>query len=245
MPGTSGLYNGPPSQMRTPRRQLPLLAAFGILLAGLTACGGSGGGGSTSSTGAEPQAATPTTQANGSRKAPGGKRSGERRATESSPGPPASAFHPKPHHDSGGGSKQFVVKGGDNSIQEFGSEARESEFHEAAAALHDFLDARAERNWAAACAHLARSIKQSLWQLGARGGSSGGRSCASTLAALTGNLPAKSLREAAIANVGSLRAKGDRGFLIYRGAGGTVYAISTSREGGRWKLASLAGVPLS
>jgi hypothetical protein len=54
------------------------------------------------------------------------------------------------------------------------------------------------------------------------------------------------LAKAAKADVGSLRIEGDRAFIVYRGAPkGTFYAISMSKEGGSWKVASLAGTPLN
>ena len=147
----------------------------------------------------------------------------------------------KPHQDSGGGSAQFLVKGGDNSVQEFGAEGSESELRAAADALHGFLDARAARNWAAACGYLAKSTAESFQQLA----TGSGGSCSANLGALTGKTPTATLREAAVANVGSLRVKGDRGFLIYRGAGAGIYTIAVTREGGAWKVATLGGVPLS
>jgi hypothetical protein len=153
-------------------------------------------------------------------------------------GPP----HPGPHHDSGGGSEQFIVKGADNSVQEFGEEASAAEFEQAARTLHGFLDARAERNWAAACDYLSQDAAQGA---GSAAADSAGSSCATALAALSGKVPSATLRETAVADVGSLRREGDHGFAIYRGAGGTVYAISMGREGNTWKVASIAATPLS
>lgn len=183
----------------------------------------------------------------------GGRSMGSTKSAESSgstgpsksSGPPAAAFTPKPHHDSGGGSAQFEVEGADNSVQEFGAEASESELRQAAAALHGFLEARAERNWAAACGYLAEGTFESFRQLGGGASDSAGAGCAASLAVLTGKASSSTLREAAVANVGSLRAEGDRGFLIYRGAHDVVYAISIARERDAWKVASLSGVPLS
>jgi hypothetical protein len=198
------------------RRPLPLLLlALALVALALAGCGGGGGGDSTATT-----------------------------ATEVSAGPPAAAFHPKPHHDSGGGAGQFTVKGADNSVQEFGAEADEAELRAAATVLHGFLDARAARNWAAACDYLSKATKQSFGQLSAASEQPAG--CAASLAALSGKVSITTLREAAVADVGSLRAEGGQAFLIYSGAPkGTVYAISMSREGGAWKVASLSGVPLS
>ena len=196
--------------------------------------GGKGEGGGEAGTG-KSEAGKGSSEAGAPAAGSGGEGAGQGAA---SPGPPASAFHPKPHHDSGGGSGQFRVKGGDNSVQEYGAEASAGELDRAAAALHGFLDARAERNWAAACSYLSAAAREGLAQ-----GSAG---CPAGLAALTGKASPATLREAARADVGALRAEGTRGFLIYRGPpAGTVYAVSVSRDGGAWKLDSLAGVPLS
>jgi hypothetical protein len=142
----------------------------------------------------------------------------------------------------GGGAAQFRVKGGDNSVQEYGTEAPESELRQAAAALHGFLDALARRNWAAACTYLSAGTRQSSAQ--AAGG--GVQGCATGLAVITGRIGTATLREAAVADVGSLRVQGDTGFLLYRGVPkGTIYAISVTREGARWKVASVSGLPLN
>ena len=78
----------------------------------------------------------------------------------------ASNFAPKHHTDSGGGSKQVEVKGGDNSVQEFGGEADTSELDKAATALHNFLDARVESNWAATCTYMSKAVIESVRKTG-------------------------------------------------------------------------------
>ena len=214
------------------RRPLPLLLlVLALATLALAGCGGGGGGGSTATTATEahPGATTSPTTSTAEQPKPGGG-SGSSGAGSGESGPPASAFHPKPHHDSGGGSGQFRVKGADNSVQEFGAEADESELEQAATALHGFLDARAERNWAAACGYLSKATTQSFSQLGA---GSKQKPCAASLAALSGQVPTSALREAAAADVGSLRTEGEQAFLIYRGAPkGTIYAITIDREDG-------------
>lgn len=108
--------------------------------------------------------------------------------------------------------------------------------------MHAFLDARAARNWAAACAYLSAETKHGFAQLatGAKPAT-----CPAALAGLSGKVLTATLREAAIADVGSLRSEGEQAFLIYHGAQGVTYAIPVSREGGAWKIASLTGTPLS
>ena len=148
-----------------------------------------------------------------------------------------------PLHVSGGGSGQFRVKGGDNSVQDFGEESGESELEEAARVLHAFYVARAEEDWKPACAQLSAAVMQQLKVLGARS-KSGDTGCPETLAAITPPLPPAVRRESTVVDAGSLRVEGKRGFLIYRGAEDTAYAINMAREDG-WKVGALAGVPLS
>lgn len=154
-------------------------------------------------------------------------------------------FVPEHHHDSGGGSGQFLVKGGDNSIQEFGSEAGGAEFEEAAAAVHGFLDARAAGDWKAACSYLARSVTASFGRLAGSAGQASKHSCAGVLGKLINPAAGGEMKaEAERANVGSLRAEGERGFVIYR-VGRDVLAIPLTKEGGEWKVSTIAATPLS
>lgn len=149
-----------------------------------------------------------------------------------------SHFTPPRHHDSGGGAAQYKIKGADNSIQESGTEASSAEFDEAAAALHAYLDARAAGAWSVACDNLARGVVGQLAALGGEGGDA--HSCAEILAGLTAGVSPGALREATVADVGSLRVDGDSGFLLYRGAHGTTWFVPMAREDGSWKVAALA-----
>lgn len=224
-------------------------SAAALIAAALVACGGGGGSTSTHSTTSGTTSTTATAPKGHSEQSAGTDGKGKGNAAGPSGGGGESGgsehFVPGHHHDSGGGSAQFRVKGGDNSIQEFGAEADASELKGAAAALHDFLDARAAGDWRAACSHLAKSVVESLAQLGgqAKGGTP---SCAELLGRLTNPAAKEELKkEAEQADVGSLRVEGERAFVIYRGLDGTVLAVSMTREGGAWKVGSLGGTPLS
>lgn len=217
-------------------RTLILLAAL-VLTLGLAACG-SGGSPSTTSTGAgtETFGGRPAQSVEEGANAPGGGSSRARQPRHAGAQPEHPAFKPRPHHDSGGGAAQFEAEGGDNSIEEFGGEGSGSDFDEAAAALHGYLDARAARAWSGACGYLAAGVGRMLVeQLGGGKGS-----CAEVLAGISAGVPESALREAAVADVGSFRAEGDSGYLLFHGAGGSAYFIPMAREGGRWKVAALA-----
>ena len=143
---------------------------------------------------------------------------------------------------SGGGSEQFRVKGGDNSIQEFGEEGDESELAEAAEAVHDFYVARATGDWAGACSRMSASLREQLEQLASK--SSGVRGCAPFLEAFTSPLSAAAWREITTVDAASLRHEGEQAFLIYTGAHETVYAMPLKEEDGTWRVTALSATTL-
>lgn len=143
------------------------------------------------------------------------------------------------------GAAGLEVKGGDNSIQRFGSEATGSDFDQAAAALHGYLDARAEGEWQQACAHLAPGLAAQMQQLGgAQAKGVEAPSCPQLLASLSGGIPPQVLREAALADVVALRLQGQSGFLLFHGARDTDFFIPMSRREGEWRVAAIAPSPL-
>lgn len=217
--------------MRWGTKTLIAAAAALLLAVGLAACGS---GGDSSSTATEATAQEHS-----------GSQSGAT-AQSGSSGGSSGNFAPEHHSDSGGGSQQFKVKGGDNSVQEFGSEADTSERDAAAVVLHNFLDARAAGDWPAACSYMTRSTIKSFEELGAQSKRIEDTSCPGVLEKLTSLAVKKAMRdEADQADVGSLRIEGDRGFIIYRGPDNTVLAMPMANEDGVWKVTSLAGTPLS
>ena len=233
--------------MRRVSKTLAGVLAVFLLAAGLAACGGGSSESSSPSTEAAQAQTAGGSGGSGSKQGEAkGDEGGESGSESSSHKGEAGEFTPKQHSDSGGGSQQYVQKGGDNSVQEFGEEAGQKEFDAAAVALHDFLDARAEGNWAAACEQMSKSVVESFEKLAAQAKQLKDTSCAGILEKLT-NPAAKSAmkQEAEQADVGSLRVEGDRSFVIYRGPRGAVLAMPMADEGGDWKVASLAGTPLN
>jgi hypothetical protein len=227
------------------------LAAL-LLVLGLAACGGgdssnsttAAAGGQTQSE-AEPSGDSSSKAGRGEGQPSHGE-SGNENQSDGAGSEAAANFTPKKHDDSGGGSGQYQVKGGDNSIQEFGEEAGTPEFEAAAAALHNFLDARAEGNWAATCSYMSKAIVESFEKLAARAKQIEDKSCAGILEKLTNPAAEQSMKaEAEKADVGSLRIDGERSFVIYTGAEGAVFAMPMANEDGSWKVASLAGTPIS
>jgi predicted lipid-binding transport protein (Tim44 family) len=224
------------------------LAAL-LIAVGLVACGGSDSSSSTTTEAGQGQAESKSSQGTPKQseaKGDEGKSGSGGGGQATGSGPSASDFTPKHHSDSGGGSAQYKVKGGDNSVQEYGEEADSSEFVAAATALHNFLDARAEGNWEATCSYVSKTITESLEKLAAQAKQLEDKSCATLLKALTNPAAKASLKaEAEQANVRSLRTEGERAFVIYTGTDNTILAMPMANEDGNWKVSSLAGTPLN
>ncbi len=222
-----------------------VVAVFAAVL--LSACGGSDSD-STSSSAATTTDST-TSGANSSDNKGGGKsqaKSGQDSSQESQ-GSEGKSSAPQdvatPLEVSGGGSTQFRVKGGDNSIQEYGEED-ESELQEVAEIVHGFYVARAEEEWGTACSYLARGNIEQLEQLASQSPQFKNAGCAPILKAFTRPLPASVDRELTTVDAASFRHDGEQGFLIYYGADHTPSAMPLHNEDGVWKVTALSGTTL-
>jgi hypothetical protein len=127
-----------------------------------------------------------------------------------------------------------TVKGGDNSVQEYGVESDESERREAAITLLAYLNARAEGDWFSACSLLAKKPTEQLERLAGHKAD-----CVEVLGA-TGK-EASSQPGSVITEVLSLRGggdiPGDPSYLLFEGPpGGTLFSMPMYSEGGAWKV---------
>lgn len=224
------------------RRSTAVLAAAAVVVLLLSACGGSESDGGSITTNEVNQYGEPVDGSHGendageSAKEPGPGKSPPRFSVEEVEGP---------LKVSGGGSGQFLTKGGDNSVQEYGEESGESELQEAAEQVHDFFVARAVGDWEKACSYLSKSMSEQLKQLAESSTELEDKSCASFLESFTGRLSASAWRENTMVDAGSLRLDSEQGFLIFYGPPDkTVYAMPLAREDGTFKVGALAGDPL-
>jgi hypothetical protein len=69
-------------------------------------------------------------------------------------------------------------------------------------------------------------------------------SCPQLVAAFTAGIPPATRRQLGVARVAGLRAQGERGFILYRGAQDAGYFMPMAHENGQWKVAAIAGSPL-
>jgi len=219
---------------------IAVLAATALVALLLVACGSSGSSDSGSSGGTAAE-----TDDNGSSGGTQGENDAGEGQAEHSTGEGSKSFTAEevetPLKVSGGGSDQFRTNGGDNSIQEYGEEADESELQEAAETVHDFFVARATGDWAGACTFLSKPMLEQLEQLAASSTELKDKDCASFLQAFTSRLSAAEWRENTMVDAGSLRQEDEQAFLIYYGSHRTVYAMPLKDEDGEFKIGALAG----
>lgn len=233
-------------------RSIAVLAATALVALLLAACGSSDSGSNDS--GSSDGSATETSAQGGGSQGGSQEQNGESggdsqrqgsagQADDGSTGFTAEEVE-TPLEVSGGGSEQFVVKGGDNSIQEFGEESDESELEEAAETVHSFFVARATGDWEGACGYLSKAMTEQLEQLAASSTSLKDKGCAPFLEAFTSELSASEWQEATTVDAGSLRQDGEQAFLIYYGPNKTAYAMPLAVEDDSFKVGALSGSAL-
>lgn len=140
----------------------------------------------------------------------------------------------------GEGSASFRTKGGDNSIQDFGDEADESEREAAEANIDAYLEARANGDWQKSCEYLAKAAAKPIEQLAKSSPQLKGKGCGAIIGALSAQLPASSRANPLVSGLASLRIEGDRGFALFHGPRGVDYFIPLVKEGDEWKAGALA-----
>ena len=142
---------------------------------------------------------------------------------------------------SGGGAAAFIVKGGDNSVPEYGSEGSSSEKQEAHDALAAYLTAREEGNWTHACAYLSLQTRERLALLvkATRGKANG---CGAVLQMIIRGTP-ESLSNPLGASLAALRIEGEIAFALFYGPEGHKYAMPMAHQADGWKVTQFAPLP--
>lgn len=135
-----------------------------------------------------------------------------------------------------------TVKGADNSVQEYGVEANESQRTEAAIALQGYLNARALEDWSAACSLLAKKPTEQLQRVQRAAAKQGTElnGCPATMALLREG-EAQSQEQAQITEVLSFRGggeiSGDPSYLLFTAPpGDTLFSMPMYLQGGTWKV---------
>lgn len=146
-----------------------------------------------------------------------------------------------------------TTKGGDNSVQSYGTEQSQAERTEAAIALQAYLNARLEEDWGKVCSYLAKRASEQLERFiqSPKGKEEGLSGCPAAMAAIggEGTPPSQAREQSTIVEVLSFRGggevPGDPAYLIYLGPPAkTLYSMPMYLEGGRWKVGLAVGSEL-
>lgn len=137
-------------------------------------------------------------------------------------------------------SSQSAV-GGEKSIERFGSEAEGADRKAILAAERNYFTAVSSKGYAAACSHLASSVKRSMAELtaGQRRGI-----CTAVLPALLAPQAYATMRQQARGAVKKVRIEGSRAFVVFHAQGARLYQMSLVSENGQWKVGLLTSAVL-
>lgn len=127
--------------------------------------------------------------------------------------------------------------GGEKSIEEFGEEARAGQRHALLGVFHAYLAAMGREDVAAACSHLASSIRDSLERLSPE--EQDGGSCATVLSKILTSRAAPLARAQAAGEVRKVRVDDERAFVVFHAPGAELFQLTMVREEGDWKAATV------
>jgi hypothetical protein len=129
-------------------------------------------------------------------------------------------------------------EGGEESVEEFGSEAGGSRKEAILAVEHAYLTALAEKDFGQACSFLSAAVSRSLEQfvvpkLRAKG-------CSAILPKLLASTAPGVARQHSGGEIKRVRVKGDQAFVIFHAPGARLYVFTMVREDNSWKATALA-----
>jgi len=265
MRAPAALLPGPPRPTPTLARVAATALAAAALALGLGACGGGGGGeSSTASTetraatgggsqggGAAGEAGAAGREASAGKQGGGAKKAGAkgkggsarvdlstdpariRGARVTSTGavqtlPPSARDQASAQHNSYA------------SIRAFGAAAEGSEATDISFALLQYLSAKAEADWATACARLYSVLRESV----ERQPGAAGQGCPAAFGDLMKTVPRSVLAEQAKIDVSSVRREGDKAFVIYKTPDTLSADMPMRLDGGVWVMGAIEAYAL-
>jgi hypothetical protein len=136
-------------------------------------------------------------------------------------------------------SSSHSSQGEDDSLGSFGHEAEGEDKEAILAGEQGYLAALGERDFQAACSHLAKQTADSLLQfappeLRAEG-------CAAVLSKVLAPAAISDAAEQAEGEITAVRLEGDQAFVTYRAPGARLYAFSLVRDEGEWGVTTVTG----
>ena len=140
-----------------------------------------------------------------------------------------------------GPSAEFVIPGGDNTIQYFGREGSKAEREEASDVVEAWDSARAAKDWSADCRYLSRSYRDVVVadaEATSKGEATG---CVQALE-FFGALASGTAGPTTTGPIDSLRVSGGIGYAQYHGRHGVDWIVPLKKEDGEWRVEVTAPV---
>jgi hypothetical protein len=141
-----------------------------------------------------------------------------------------------------GPTRQFIVPGGDNLVQEFGHEATAAERKQASRVIEGWLRARAAENWAEDCEYLAVAAARELAEEVKRVTKGKETTCEGALEVFGAGASGDNLAYNMAGSVVSLRVDGVHGYAQYHGREGRDWIVPVLKEDIRWAVAGAAPI---
>lgn len=137
-----------------------------------------------------------------------------------------------------GPTREFIVPGGDNVVQEFGTEASPAERRQVSSMIEAWMRARAAGDWDEECRYLhEKKIESAI--AAAQQFSQRKVDCAAALKTLSGLPGAASRKNTMSEPVASLRIGEGHGYAQYHGREGRDWIVAVRRQDGSWKISEL------
>ena len=156
-------------------------------------------------------------------------------------GESASAESERPFPNVEGPTREFLVVGGDNVVQFFGTEGTEAERKQAARVIDPWMDARADSRWTADCGYMSRNYRKGL-VVDANGVTNGRvTTCPQALAYFVEAASVDQI-DTFQGVVQSLRLEKDFAYAQYHGNDGKDWVVPLEREDGKWWIATAAPI---
>jgi hypothetical protein len=137
-----------------------------------------------------------------------------------------------------GGEAEPPVRGGEASIEDFGSEAEGADRAAILGSFETYLRALAGGDHETACERLSTPVQRSLTQLAPKALEAQG--CPGILPKLLSPTAPAVAREQAAGEVTRVRVEGDQAFVVFKAPGAELYQLTMVDEGGTWKAATVA-----
>lgn len=153
----------------------------------------------------------------------------------------ADAQKERPFPNVKGPTREFLIPGGDNTVQLTGREATVAEREQASKVIHAWMRARAAEDWKADCSYLSRKFARLLTLDANRVTAGKVKTCPQALEYF-GENASGDLVNNLDGPIVSLRARGKTGFAQYHGNDGEDWIVPMNEEAGKWLVAT--GTPI-